>query len=153
MSTSVPGDMLVKSSYPRQSAIDSKRRAAEAFYSALQEAGAELLEPEYINSTLRHSIRCKKGHEVKCSPNAVQQGHSICNACSGRNSKHKIAGYSTIIRVFENLPEGKALHIENHIKDTFKLAGVLPVKGNEYFSGDHIKLVIDILDNSLGEVV
>jgi hypothetical protein len=59
--------------------------AEAAFRIRLKELGATLLEPEWLGSSQKHSVRCREGHECHPRPDMVPRGRGICITCAGKD--------------------------------------------------------------------
>jgi len=62
-------------------------RAFANFRARLEELGAELLEPEWLGASVKHRLRCPKGHLILVKPATVQQGRGFCIVCSGKDPR------------------------------------------------------------------
>jgi len=149
--------------------------ARDAFYARVAELGGEVLEPEWLGSSVLHRCRCGEGHECKPRPSHVQEGVGICQVCAWseqdalyvtrnpatgcvkfgitnrdgrlRLKKHRTDGYTEILRLETGLPKGLAALTEQKIKLALRMAGAVPMRGYEYFDGEHIALIFNEIDN------
>lgn len=146
-------------------------KAEADFRKRVEEAGGEVL-GEYHRSTRPVLIRCGQGHLSEPSPNNIQQGWGICRFCVGQvwnvfyvvegpagvkfgissgNGKarlraHEKDGYTEVLRLFTDLPDGVARSLENEIKRVLRAAGLIPVRGIEYFGPEACGLVLPVVD-------
>jgi hypothetical protein len=153
--------------------LESSYAAEKRFRTRLVELGAELLEPKYLGVNKPHRIRCAAGHEPRTYPGNVRSGNGICRYCTGKTwdvfyvvtsgtqvkfgitsgdprprlAKHRLAGYSTVIRLLTDLPDEMASDMENAVLATLSLARLKPVLGREYYGGEALGLIVDITDN------
>lgn len=56
-------------------------RAEAAFRDSVAEAGATLLEPEWLGALKPHRVRCAKGHEGAPYPSSIRSGQGVCRLC------------------------------------------------------------------------
>lgn len=112
--------------------------AEAAFCAILAERAAELLE-SYVNSKTAVLVRCAAGHVTRPWPGYVLAGGGVCHVCAGKEwdafyvvtseagvkfgitsgdarmrlAQHRTAGYRTVIRLLNGLPEGVAPQMED----------------------------------------
>lgn len=145
---------------------------AEAnFRARLAELGATpLYTTPWRGIDTRYLVRCKAGHECTPTPHYVQSGGGVCLACArktwdafyvvvnrshsrvkfgitaghGRRrlGDHRSAGYSDVVLLAIDQPD--AAQIERAVIGALANAGVLPVKGREYFDVSALPLVLDV---------
>lgn len=149
--------------------------AAAAFRASLAEAGAILLEPEWLGTSTPHRVECPQGHLCRPTPANISQGHGICRFCAGSdhdafyvvtgtstvkfgittgNGRHRLmrhagAGYPDVVRLVTDLPGTVALDTENAVKAALSLAAEVPVSGREYFDISCLALILDVADGWL----
>lgn len=58
-----------------------------------------------------------------------------------RLSTHRRSGYTDVLHLFTELPDGLALHIERKIKLALAMVDAKPVRGREYFSDEYLDLI------------
>ncbi len=149
-----------------------KAVAKAEFMARLAAVGATLLEPEYMGANVPHRVRCAEGHLCKPWPTTSQQGGGICRRCSHRDwdvfyivtnetefrvkygitsgdganrlKQHYRDGYRTVELLLTGLPELLASDMEDAAGDALKEAGVIPVKGREYYDISALGLIFDI---------
>lgn len=141
--------------------FDGKRTKSNAsrVIETLNSMGIELLEP-YHGSHYVHKIKCKRGHITYTRAHNIIMGERSCSVCAGkfwdifyivqsdngaikfgitshdtrpRLGRHKANGYSTVIAIYENLPDGEALEIERGCIRLLASEGIKPIRGREYF--------------------
>ena len=56
------------------------------FKARLIELGAELREPEWLGTAIKHKVTCGSGHTCYVKPNNVLSGQGICNKCSSHRA-------------------------------------------------------------------
>jgi hypothetical protein len=134
-----------------------------------------VLELEYLGSGTPHRCRCANDHECRPRPNDIQQGQGICGICAGKEwdvlyvtrnpvtrcvkfgisqrdgrrrlGDHRRSGYTEVLHLFTELPEGLAAHTEDKIRLALAMVGAQPVRGREYFSEDHLGLIENEIGN------
>ncbi|MCX4911909.1 hypothetical protein [Streptomyces sp. NBC_00878] len=149
--------------------------AEEWFRALLAEAGAVLLEPEWLGARVRHRVRCAAGHISTPLPNGVQQGNGLCRHCTGKTwdafyvvvnndaellkfgithgsgrirlNDHRRDGFVTVRRFLPALPGDIAQNLERDVRSTLCLAGEVPVRGREYYPDRVTALVLDIVEH------
>ena len=155
--------------------VQKTTAARDAFYKRVAELGGIVLEPTWLGNPRPHRCRCVRGHECRPQPSHVRKGQGICRTCAwwdqdvlyvtrnpatgcvkfgitggdGRDrlGVHRTAGYTEILRLETGLPEGVAVLAEQKIKTALEMAGAVPVRGVEYFSGEHLALIDNEIDN------
>ena len=153
----------------------SPQQAWENFRRRVAELGGEVLEPAWLGARKLHRVRCSAGHECRPRPSHVQEGVGICQVCAwseqdalyvtrnpatgcvkfgitNRDGRlrlrvHRTHGYTEILRLETGLPKGLAALAEQKIKLALQMAGAEPVRGREYFGGEHLALIFNEIDN------
>ncbi|MFE6054501.1 GIY-YIG nuclease family protein [Kitasatospora sp. NPDC056446] len=59
--------------------------AEKGFRAAVTGAGGTCLYPAWKGVNTPHLVRCPEGHLTSPRPNDVQQGHTLCRACAGKD--------------------------------------------------------------------
>ena len=149
--------------------------AETAFQARVAELGGVVIEPGWLGSGVPHRVQCAKDHVSAPHPSSVQQGQGICRMCAGRVwdafyvvsndacgrlkvgitsgspryrvSRHRLAGYRTVIRLLTDLPGDAAPTLERRVLSALKLAGERPIRGREYFESHVLATVLDIVDH------
>lgn len=150
--------------------------AQRKFVERVTQLGGEVLDSEWTGNQAKYRVRCSEGHVSPRRPNGVVYGGSpICNVCSGtgwdlfyvvvnhddslvkfgisngdgrnRLSDHASDGYRTVVRVLRGLDDGCAWTLERITITTLRAAGLVPVRGREYFDIATLALILDVVDN------
>ncbi|MGW3971218.1 hypothetical protein ACWEFD_18200 [Streptomyces ardesiacus] len=146
------------------------------FQARLDTMGATLIEPVWRGSNEPHPAICLHGHECAPRPCHVKGGRGICRACvraydvlyvvvtptpgvvkfgitSGdprpRLGVHARDGLTKVLRLHQELTDGRAVDVERTILGELRAAGERPVRGREYFPAQALPLVLEILDDHL----
>lgn len=150
-------------------------RAWREFRERVTALGGQVIEPEWLGNFTGHRAICREGHECTPIPASVQQGQGICRYCAGQSwdifyvvvndaaqtvkfgvtshdpkrrlQRHRRYGFTNVIRTMTGLPD--AYDLEQGIRATLKLAGILPIRGREYFDLSALPVILDIADNWL----
>jgi len=151
------------------------------FKERLAELGAILIEPAWLGANNPHRVKCAAGHISEPRPKSVlYDGNGICHVCacmlwdtfyivltrrdgrvkfgvSSNGGKRRIktharAGYREVMRIVTQLPESRALKIEQAITAGLKSNGYLPVHGREYFGIHTLSAILDIADREIDHV-
>lgn len=151
--------------------------AQKLFYRLVAEQRGTVLEDKWLGARIPHLCQCVNGHKCRPVPDHVQRGGGICLTCAGKEwnvlyvvrnpvarcvkfgitsrdgrqrlYQHNAAGYTEIISVKVELPEGLARYIEQKIRDVLSVVGAKPVRGREYFSEDYLALILNEIDNRI----
>lgn len=151
------------------------RTAETAFRARLEQLGAVLLEPKWLGNSRPHRVRCAAGHACSPRPAHVQQGHGVCRFCANKEwdtfyvvsdedadviklgitngigdqrlRKHRREGFTTVIRLLRDLPDGVAFSLETDVLAALRLARERPTRGREYFPSHVTALVLDVVDH------
>ena len=151
-------------------------RSAEAkFRECLRVAGATLIS-SWSGVKATHHVICSAGHDSYPYPdNIINVGKPICSRCSGawdvfyvvssptvvkfgitsrdvrpRLFAHRTNGYRTTHRVFDNMQDGGAIHLERQVKKMLASAGFVPVHGREYFDIRALATILAYVDSHNG---
>lgn len=150
-------------------------QACRNFHERVTELGGAVLEPGWLGRKAPHRVRCSEGHVGSATPNYVSQGGGICRTCSNRSwdvfyvvvsaaenrvkfgvtsgdsrwrlAEHARAGYRDVVRNLCNLAGGVALEMERNTRGALRDAGMVPVRGREYFDISALSLILDLVDN------
>lgn len=139
------------------------------FRKAVSAAGAFIL-GRYQGTHVPVKIRCIEGHEVSPTPRSVLRGSGICRACSGsvwdvfyvvtgpagvkfgvtsgdprpRLTDHRRDGYATVAALHTGLDSTAGLDAERACRTELAAAGLVPVRGREYYGADALPLVLKV---------
>lgn len=171
------GEGLCRVCADRDNPVNAQRKhvAGKNFYRRVAELGGTVLETGYLGGDQPHRCRCARGHECSPRPASIRAGQGICQVCSwlgqdvlyvlhdpvtryvkfgitsrdGRTrlGNHRSDGFTEVILLETGLPEGLAAHVEQKIKLALAMAGANPVRGREYFSDEHVALVLNEIGN------
>lgn len=169
-----PGNVAQGHGFCRKCNVRDWRASWAEFQASVADLGGTVLETEWLGAQEPHRVLCAKGHEGKPRPTAVKQGQGLCQKCIGRiwdvfyvvhnpstcvakfgitsgNPKHRLRthagfGFTLVLRVFEDLPNGEARGLEDELKVLFRCAGVPPVQGTEYFPDAVLSSLLPFVD-------
>jgi hypothetical protein len=166
-----PGNVRQGHSMCRTCAGRDSEAAWENFRKQVAGLGGEVLELGWLGTDIPHHCRCPRGHECRPRPNSIRRGQGMCRACTdweqdvvyvvrnpatccvkfgitkndgrARLGDHRGAGFTQVVCLETGLPESLAAHIELKIKVALEMADAQPVRGREYFSGEHTALILN----------
>lgn len=152
------------------------QEAALKFHTRMTELGATV-EGLYVNTDTPVRSICSEGHICHPRPGNVLSGHGVCMTCRGahwdtfyvvqspetgivkfgvtttlqsdRLATHRRNGFTNVLRLFTNLPDGVAREAELGAERTLADRGFRPVRGREYFPGAAVTDVLDLVDKRL----
>jgi hypothetical protein len=151
---------------------------AEAFFTRLDELGVKLKEGKYLGALTPHPAICEQGHECAPRPADISRGRGACGVCKGRIwdaiyvvrdpikdivkpgitsgdprprlYDHERAGLDEVVCVHTGMPDRAAFELERNILATLDAAGIKPVIGREYFPGDALPIILELIGNHPG---
>lgn len=160
-------------------ATNGSFNAEKDFRKSIAELGGVCLYVSWQGVMSPHHIRCKNGHDCYPNPNSVKNGQGICRICAvgaddifyivrnpddgtvkfgitqkdprPRMRDHRRDGYSEVIRIVGELPEGDPRDIERNIIHALRDAGIKPVKGREYYPSEAFALIMDVAEGFLSQ--
>jgi hypothetical protein len=174
-----PGDVREGAGICRSCAGKDPKDSRRKFEKRLDALGFKQLDTEWIDSRTPFRVQCPEGHEVSPRPGNVLNGTYPCHVCSKKSrwdvfyivltedrsqfkfgitsdsgkrrlGDHRRAGYPIVRTLFTGLSENTALGLEREVKETLKLAQETPLYGREYYSGDLLGIVLDVVENYPG---
>jgi hypothetical protein len=139
--------------------------------------GGEVLATAWVGKDRPHRVRCAFGHIGQPTPGSVQRGNGICHTCAhrvwdafyvvrrpgtdtlkfgitsgsprARLADHARDGFTDVLRSAAGLPTGEAKSLEDELRLLLRCAGVVPVRGREYFSDAVAPVVLSVVDEWL----
>jgi hypothetical protein len=145
------------------------------FQMRLMQLGATLIESEWMGSVTPHHVRCASDHDCYPRPNQITSGKGICHKCAhmlwntfyvvvgrvagnikfgitsdrpeSRLRDHAREGYTYVVRLMINLPDGMAKAMEDACITELRERGFTPIRGREYFDVSALPHVLSVADS------